>query len=86
MIMKFKGLIKGNEEPKVKIVNDELYLVIPKKAKVKQRFLGGCIIYRIEDGNNVWYFKVRLGTSALGDWVEPLKPDEWNEMEKLSSY
>lgn len=83
MIMKFKGLIKSGEEPKVKIVNNELYLVVPEKAKVKQRFLGGCIVCRIEANDNVWYFKVRLGTSALGDWIEPLKPNEWDGIENL---
>lgn len=34
-IMRFKGLIKSGEEPKIKIENNELYIVIPEKAKVK---------------------------------------------------
>lgn len=86
MIMKFKGLLKGGEEPKIKLESNELYIMIPEKAKVKQRFLGGYIIYRIEYDNDVRYFKVRLGASSLGDWVEPLRPSEWNEVERLFSY
>ncbi|MHC1600804.1 MAG: hypothetical protein ACXQTI_00670 [Candidatus Nezhaarchaeales archaeon] len=83
MTLKFKGLIKGEGEPRIKIEKGEIYIVTPEGARVKQYFLGGVIYYCIEHYEDKWYFKVRLSDSALGDWVEPLKPSEWVSLEKL---
>ncbi len=83
MTIKFKGLIKGEGEPKIRIERGKAYIMIPEGARVKQYFLGSVIYYCIEHNNNKWYFKVRLSGSVLGDWIEPLKPSEWTSLEKL---
>ena len=83
MIVKFKGLVKGSGEPRIKLEGNEAYIVIPEGARVKHYFLGGVIYYCIEHGGDKRYFKVKLGSTALGDWVEPLRPDEWAEVEKI---
>jgi len=51
-------------------------MVVPERAKVQQLFLGGCVIYRVEHDGDAWCFKVKLGGSAIGDWVEPLRLSE----------
>jgi len=85
MVVKFKGLIKGEGEPRIKIEKEEAFIVIPDGANVKQYFLGGVIYYCIEHNGDKWYFKVKLGDTALGNWVEPLKPGEWMSLERLMS-
>jgi len=78
--LRFGGLVKGDGRPRIKLEGDKLYIVVPERSKVQQRFLGWCLVYHIEYEGDVWCFKVKLGGSALGDWIEPIRPSEWNEL------
>jgi len=80
VVLRFRGLVKDDRGPRIKLEGDELYVVVPEGSKVQQRFLGWRFVYRIEHEGDAWCFKVKLSGSALGDWIEPLRPSERDEL------